>query len=327
MKTMKWLLRREFWEHKGAMFWAPLVAATLMVVLIGTGLLWGARAAELNIVTQDGQSSTRVTSLASAYAKMPAMEQQDMVTLIANNFMAPSAPLFIMMAFIAFFYCLGALFDERRDRSILFWKSLPVSDAQTVLSKVVTAILVTPLIVIAFSVFMSVLLGLIGGIALAFKGINLFGPVLANGDLYLTPLRLLGILPVYMIWALPTVGWLMLVSAWARSKVFLWAVGTPVIAILVIKWIDYLLGLRLDMDWFVQNIIARGLIGLFPGNWLALSNIKPDLLLQNGHTLMMGKVFEQSWLTVATPSALIGAAVGIAMIYGAIRLRRWKDEG
>jgi ABC-2 type transport system permease protein len=326
MKTMKWLLRREFWEHKGALLWAPLVVATLMIVLVSTGLLWGARAAELNIVTRDGHTSSHVTSLASGYATMSATERQEMVTLIANNFMAPSAPLYIMMAFIAFFYCLGALFDERRDRSILFWKSLPVSDAQTVLSKVVTAILVTPLIVIAFSVFMSVLLGLIGGIGLALKGVNLFGPVLASGDLYLTPLRTLGLLPVYMIWALPTVGWLMLVSAWARSKVFLWAVGTPVIAILAVKWIDYLLGLRIDMDWFVQNIIARGLIGLFPGNWLALTRIEPDLL-KEGHTLMMGKVFEQSWMTVATPHALIGAAVGIAMIFGAIRLRRWKDEG
>ena len=327
MKTMKWLLRREFWEYKGAMLWAPLVVATLMVVLISIGAVWGGTVAEIERTTVDGNTTTHVTSVAAAYDAMPAEKKHELVSLVANSFMAPSAPLFVMMAFVAFSYCLGSLFDERRDRSILFWKSLPVSDAQTVLSKVATACLVTPLIVIAIAVFMSVLLSLIGGIVLAFKGVNLFGPVLASSDFYLTPLRVLGLLPVYIIWALPTIGWLMLVSAWARSKVFLWAVGTPVIAIIGVKWIAYLLGLHINMDWFIQNIIARGLVGLFPGNWLALTHSNTNVLLNQGNNLMMGKVFEQSWLTVATPNALLGALAGCAMIFGAICLRRWKDEG
>ena len=36
---------------------------------------------------------------------------------------------------VGVFYCLDALHGERRDRSILFWKSLPVSDLTTVLAK------------------------------------------------------------------------------------------------------------------------------------------------------------------------------------------------
>src|SRR3546814_20822192 len=47
--------------------------------------------------------------------------------------------LVVVLGFVVFFYCLGALYDDRRDRSILFWKSLPVSDASTVLSKVFSA--------------------------------------------------------------------------------------------------------------------------------------------------------------------------------------------
>ena len=53
---------------------------------------------------------------------------------------------FIVLAFVLFFYCLGALYDDRKDRSVLFWKSLPVSDAQTVLSKVASAVLVAPVL-------------------------------------------------------------------------------------------------------------------------------------------------------------------------------------
>ncbi|WP_210235883.1 ABC-2 transporter permease, partial [Mesorhizobium sp. M1C.F.Ca.ET.212.01.1.1] len=53
-----------------------------------------------------------------------------------------------VLAFVVFFYCLGALYDDRRDRSILFWKSLPLSDTQTVLSKVISALIVAPLIAV-----------------------------------------------------------------------------------------------------------------------------------------------------------------------------------
>ncbi|UUZ49351.1 hypothetical protein LP420_02935 [Massilia sp. B-10] len=67
---------------------------------------------------------------------------------------------------------------------------------------------------------------LIVGIVFAVTGANLFGLILSNANFYLAPLRLIGLLPVYLVWALPTIGWLMMVSAWARSKVFLWAVGT-----------------------------------------------------------------------------------------------------
>ena len=34
MKTMKWLVRREFWEHKGMFFWAPIIAAGLIVLAV-----------------------------------------------------------------------------------------------------------------------------------------------------------------------------------------------------------------------------------------------------------------------------------------------------
>src|SRR3546814_12295425 len=65
-------------------------------------------------------------------------------------FLSSSWP-FIVLAFVVFFYCLGALYDERKDRSVLFWKSLPVSDAQTVLSKVASAVVVAPVLAVIAS--------------------------------------------------------------------------------------------------------------------------------------------------------------------------------
>lgn len=324
MKTMKWLLRREFWEHKGAMFWAPVVAAALMIVFIGGGVLYGAALKGLpGEITHNG----RTTTVHALGESIPAAKIAEVSSVVANHYLAPAAPLFIMGAFIAFFYCLGALHDERRDRSILFWKSLPVSDTETVLSKVITAILVAPLIVMAVAVLTSLLLLLIGGLVMAFNGLNMFGPVLSTADFYLTPLRLVALLPVYVLFALPTVGWLLMVSAWAKSKVFLWAVGTPVITMIAVKWLDHLLGLGIDMHGFVNNVLMRGLVGLFPGSWFLLSQVHPNTMLDENHTMTTAAILRESYMTLAAPGVWIAAAVGVAMIYAAIRLRRWKDEG
>ena len=327
MKTMKWLLRREFWEHKGAMLLAPLVVGGLMLATILATLLYGLSLGQGRFrgqLTVNGNT----TDAATLFAQAAQNQQGQISNAAADLYLIVSAPLFLMMAAVVFFYCLGALHDERRDRSILFWKSLPVSDLHTVLSKVMTAVIVAPLIVMSIAVGMSVLLVLLAAIGFAFHGVNIIGALLSNANFYLSPLRLVGLLPVYALWALPTVGWLLLVSAWARSKVFLWAVGVPVLTVVVLKWIDYLLGMGIDVKWFANNVVARALLGLVPGVWLPMAQADPSLMLnQTTHTVAMSGVFTASWMTLATPGVWIGAAAGAAMIYGAARLRRWKDEG
>ncbi|HEU4775621.1 MAG TPA: hypothetical protein VFS95_02280 [Telluria sp.] len=324
MKTMKWLLRREFWEHKGAMAWAPAIVGAIMVLLAGTMAVYGASQGKLTgnitIVRDAAGTSTTVQAV-------PAEQLQMLANTASDMYLIAGQPLILMMSVIAFFYCLGALFEERRDRSILFWKSLPVSDTQTVLSKVLTAAVVIPVIAVAAGFLVSILLLLIIGIVFAVNGVNMFGMILSNANFYLAPLRMIGLLPVYLVWALPTIGWLLMVSAWARSKVFLWAVGTPVILVVVVKWANYLLQTGLNIDWLVENIVARGLLGLVPGNWVPLAHIDPHTLAGNNNFVALGNLFTHSWMTLATPQALIGAAAGVAMIVAAIRLRRWKDEG
>jgi len=324
MKTMKWLLRREFWEHKGAMAWAPLIVGALMVLLVGTMAVYGASQGKLtgNItIVRDDAGATTISHA------IPPEQLQQLAVTVSDMYIVAAQPLLLMMSVIAFFYCLSALHSERSDRSILFWKSLPVSDTQTVLSKVVTAIVVIPLIAIAAGIVVALLLLAIIGIVFAVNGVNLFGMVLSNPNFYLAPLRLIGLLPVYLVWALPTVGWLLMVSAWARSKVFLWAVGAPVIVVVIVKWADYLLQTGINIDWLVQNVIARGLAGLIPGNWLALTHVNPHALAGNNNIVATGNLFTESWMTLASPQAVIGAVAGVAMIVVAMRLRRWKDEG
>ena len=331
MKTMKWLLRREFWEHKGAMFWAPIVVGAAMILFVTATVLYGSTAGtfhqNVTVTTENGQTTTTTTDISSEFTKLTPEKKQEMANMVASGYMAAGAPLFLILAAVVFLYCLAALNDERRDRSILFWKSLPVSDAETVLSKVLTAAVVAPLITMAVATFVSLLLLLIVGAAFAIKGVNLFAPVLASPALYLAPLQLLGMLPVYVLWALPTIGWLLLVSAWAKSKVFLWAVGAPVITLIIIKWVNYLLGMGIDLQWFIHNVVARCLLGVIPGAYLGLAKVDKALLVNEQHNAVFGAIFQQSWLTLTQPAVWIGAVAGAAMIYAAIRMRRWKDEG
>jgi len=325
MKTMKWLLKRELWEHKGALVWAPAIAAAFMIVLVSTTVFWGmAQGGFHGEVTFDGQHS----DIRSAFGALQASEKAQAVAIVAGSYMGLAAPLFVLMSIIALFYCIASMFDERRDRSILFWKSLPVSDTQTVLSKLITATLVAPLITLAASVAFSLVLVLIIGIVLAINGVNLLSPVLASAQFYLLPLQVLALLPIFALWALPTVGWLMMVSAWAKSKAFLWAFGLPLALLAVLAWLNYMLGARIDMDWVGSNIVVRGLGSLFPGSWfVAVPMESPQFFDETRRMLNTNAVVAQSWSVLGHAQLWGGAIAGAAMIIAAIRLRRWRDEG
>jgi ABC-2 type transport system permease protein len=326
--TMKWLLRREFWEHKGSMFWAQLIVAAALVLFVGGSLVYG-------VAVHGGPTQVTINghtvSHGAMAAALPLETRAEIAGIASGMYLAAGMPLFILMTATLFFYCLGALYDERRDRSILFWKSLPVSDGTTVLSKVLTALCVAPLITMGFAIAASLALLLIGAAVLSAAGVNLFGMLLSSPDLYLQPLRMVGLLPVYVVWALPTIGWLMLVSSWAKTKPFLWAVGVPLMVLLLAKWISMALGGfqqdALDVQWFANEVVARGIGGLLPGIWFGFTGGVPSEVHRAGGGVDTQALFMASWMTLATAKAWIGAAIGGAMIFGATRLRRWRDEG
>jgi ABC-2 type transport system permease protein len=325
--TMKWLLRREFWEHKGSMFWAPLIVGSLLVVLLGCTIAYGILAHGIPAhISVNGHwiDDPRLDTALPKTAIVASM-------LATGAYMGASAPLFAILTGVVFFYCLGALYDERRDRSILFWKSLPVSDPMTVLSKAVTAMIVAPAITLVLAVIASLALLFIACMALSTQGLNLFASLLASSDLYLSPLRLAALLPVYVVWALPTVGWLMLVSSWAKSKPFMWAVGVPVVALIVIKWINAALenfsGQTLLLSHYASDVVARILGGVVPGIWFTFQPGLQTGMRPSANGVDMGGLVSQSYLSLAGIDAWIGVAMGVAMLYAAIRMRRWRDEG
>ncbi|WP_436269817.1 hypothetical protein [Pseudoduganella sp. LjRoot289] len=311
---MKWLIKRELWEHKGMIVWAPAVVAALVALMTLGGLLLGR-----NVAIGDG-SKFKVELAGPA--------RDTVIAMASDLYMAASVPMLLMLGFLVFFYCLGALHDDRRDRSLLFWKSLPVSDRMTVLSKVVLALVGIPLVALLIGIALSLAIALLLGAGMALHGVNLIGPVLSSPAFYLAPLRLLGLLPVYALWALPTVGWLLLVSSWARSKVFLWAVGAPLVTGALIAWSNKIFALGVSPGWYMENIVARLLLGVAPGSWFGFSKVNPASLVREGseHVRAMD-LFAASWSTLTHPALWLGVVAGLAMIAGAVWMRRWREEG
>ena len=314
----KWLLRREYWENRGGFFWGPVIAGAIIVGLNLILAVIGSIAARRSM-----GSSGFVFDHADTHEVGQALGAMGDGMLVGGVIVAC-----IVLAFVVFFYALGCLYDDRRDRSILFWKSLPVSDGQMVLSKLAWALVLAPVLAVAIGLLIGLALWLISALTITVNGVPAAHAVFTQSH----PLRIIGgvlaCLPVYMAWALPTIGWLMFCSAAARSKPFLWAVLVPVLACVVISMTTILPGVAIAHDRVWYTLAYRGLFSAVPGAWFpTISGVVDTSGTINTPDDLAGAInLARSWQAFASADLWIGAVVGIALIAAAIRLRRWRDE-
>lgn len=205
VRPFYWSLRRELWENSW-LWLAPPVAAGLALI----GFL---------ISTVGLPATVRHAALLAPSARTAA--------LITPYNMAAMA-LIIVMVLAGAFYCLGALHGERRDRSLLFWRSLPVPDVTAVLAKASLVLFILPafvdIIIIATQLVMLVVATVvlwINGLDAAILWTNI--PILTRA--LVLPYGLLTL----SLWYAPLFAWLLVVSAWARRVPILWAVGVPLV--------------------------------------------------------------------------------------------------
>jgi ABC-2 type transport system permease protein len=211
-----------------------------------------------------------------------------------------AAMMLIITAFIiGLFYCLDALHGERRERSILFWKSLPVSDLTTVLSKVIIPLAVLPLITFAIIVVTQFIMLLISTAALLPSG--LAATTWANFNLFQQSFIALYGLAAIALWHAPIYGWALLVSGWARRATFLWAV-LPLLAIGFFEKITF------NTSHFASMLKDR-LLGFAPEAFAFNEHAVPQLT--------PGKY-------LSSPSLWIGLIFAVAFIVAAVRLRRYR---
>jgi len=217
------------------------------------------------------------------------------------------AMILIFTAFIVgLFYCLDALHGERRDRSILFWKSLPVSDLTTVLSKAIIPLVALPLIIFAIVIVTQLVMLLWTSGLLIAHGMSPAStwttiPWIQNW------LALVYGLVAIALWHAPIYGWALLVSGWVRRATFLWA-ALPPVAIAIFEKITF-------NTSYVSNLLKERVFGFAPNAF--------DL---GGHRGMAVDSFIQ--LTPArylsTPGLWLGLIFAAAFVIAAIRLRRYR---
>lgn len=279
-----WSVRRELWENR-SLYFAPLIAGS--VIIFGS-LLTAYRLPRL-----------RMNALALEPTRMRAAIE------------APYDIAAMMIMFTAFivavFYCLDALHGERRDRSILFWKSLPVSDFTTVLSKAVIPLVILPLFTFVVIIATQFMMLLISTVALLPSG-------LAGSTWKLLPWFQLSIILFYGIvtmalWHAPVFAWLLLVSGWARRATFLWAV-LPWLAIAAIEKIAF------NTQYFAQ-MLGRRVGGSFEEAFVVTTYPK------GSHYPIVDRLTQLDPLKfLSSPGLWIGLIVAAAFFFAAIRLRR-----
>jgi ABC-2 type transport system permease protein len=278
-----WSIRRELWEYR-SIYIAPLAVAAVFLA----GFLI---------------STVRLPQKMRDLASLDAPRQQE---LIQQPYVF--AALLIMGAtfVVAFFYCLDTLQGERRDRSILFWKSLPVSDLTTVLSKAAIALVIIPLLTFAISMVTIWIMYLISTVVLVGSGV---GPTTlwSRMPLWQMTITLLNHLVfLHGLWYAPFYCWLLLVSAWARRMAFLWAV-IPVLTLHALEKV------ALNTSHFA-SILSYRILGAPSHHALTTGRVSMDPL----DTLSPGEF-------LALPGLWIGLMVAAIFLALTVRLRRYRE--
>lgn len=277
-----WSVCRELWENK-SIYIAPAIVAGVILLgaLISAGHLPDRR---------------RNAMLLDEMRRRAAIE-------LPYNIVAM---VLIVTAFIVgFFYCLDALYGERRDRSVLFWKSLPVSDVTTVVAKAIIPLAVLPVIAFAIIIVTQFVMLLISSVVLAPGG--LAGTTWENFNLFREAIVLFYGVIVIALWHAPIYGWALLISGIARRAAFLWAVIPP-LALAIFEKITF-------NTSYVWALLQNRLLGAGDTafNFQLHRSISIDLLSQ----LTPGRF-------LTTPGLWIGLIAAAGFVIGAVRLRRYR---
>jgi ABC-2 type transport system permease protein len=214
-RQVYWSVRRELWEMR-FLYVAPLIVAALIVAgsLLGLAQL--------------------PDKIRAALALGP-MQQRE---AIQRSYSFAALLIMFTTFAVGVVYCLEAMHGERRDRSILFWKSLPVSDLTTVLSKASIPLVVLPLLTFGLTVVTQMMVAVISSAVLAGSGIGA-GTLWSRLSLpEMWGMLLYHLIAIHSLWYAPIYGWLLMVSAWARRAAFLWA-ALPLFAIGLVEKIAF----------------------------------------------------------------------------------------
>ena len=312
-RTLLMLVKREFWEHRQLWLVPVTVSGVLLLVTLFTQFNAG-NDVHLPFGPQNWNWDTA----------RHASEYEIRVQLSSLRQLLVTLPIWITGAFIVYFYLLNSLFDERKDRSILFWKSLPVSDGLTVASKLLVGAVIVPAIIYAVSVLTQILFAEIWNLRLSWG--------LASGMAFTWDatawFKLQGLILFWLVsavlWWAPVAGYLVFISAWARRQPFLWSI-VPLIAVGFTEQVT--LGTH-----YISNLVGFRMAGFMssakdPDGWSLTDAavVGPGMHVR---TVDFSNVLDHQHLVgmLTRPGLWIGLVVTVGFAYAAVRLRRYRDD-
>ena len=298
------LIRREVWEHRS--IWVTPAVVGLVVTLL---------------------------TIASFVAASGFGEAKDMAIILASNvsdverkaaltaFLIGNTVVFLMaMWFLMIFYSLDALNAERKDKSILFWRSLPITDAETVVSKLFTAAILIPLVTFA-AVAVSQLVNLIlMSIWISFEGGSPGHLIWGSVPLFDTWLATFIVLLAIPVWISPLLGWFLFVSAWTKRGPFL----TAFLPIAVLPILEYVV--------FRTSVLGDAIVNRFSMKTMPLFDL--DVFRFFDDHKFRGVAEENlSLLSLLDPGKFLasldlwlGLVVCGLFVTAAIYVRRYRDD-
>ena len=243
MNALKAIIRRELQEHKWGFVYLPWIVGafmSLVVVMVYLGLT------EVN--TENFKFSTDVFADSEVVQSMKEATFEQRRAAIKAGLLVLGFPLVIALGFAILAYSLSTFFDERKDKSIIFWRSLPVSDSFTVFSKLIVALVVAPLLVIPALLFLHLVSVTAGSIYFAVSDIVPFTWAWQAYP-WLDWIRVIFSLWMQSLWSLPIITWIMLAGAYSRKPVVA-AILPPVVVVLVE-------GVSLSSSVFLDSLFER----------------------------------------------------------------------
>jgi ABC-2 type transport system permease protein len=308
LKTISALVRREMWEHRA--FWlVPTVIAsmfTLLMMRAGVELIDPGHAHDIARMNE---------KVADKLALDGFLQQTDMA---ATAFAAAGLPFAICLGFLIVFYLLDSLYSDRRDRSVLFWRSMPVTDVQTVLSKLATATIAGPVATLAvltaaFAAWggLVALFGSWAGFDYWWLGLNPLAWLEAAVSLF-------GAHVGFMLVSAPIIGWVLLASAWAPRAPFLWA-ALPPLAVGMFE------NMFFESNRFLEAI-GRHYEVLVPQIFIDHDHLREVAIRGDGYKVSLGPAFALSADYLTEPRLYLGIAIGAGFVAGAVWMRRFRDD-
>ena len=298
------LLKREIWEHR-AISVVPIVVAILTALTSMVGQV---------TISEIPHLDAGIIGLTNLPDNARAASLSLIMTGLSTSFI-------FAMWILTIFYALDSLYAERKDRSILFWRSMPVTDFDTVLSKLLTALFVIPIVTLLIIMATHIIVLLSFSIQIGFRGGSPWTLIWSAAPFFDTWAATLVLLVALPLWLSPFIGWFLFVSAFTNRSPLLVA-AMPIVLLPILE--KLFIGSSLFVDAFFVRSMKWPLFGGLDNMEQLMREGEDYAKLADAELSLSGLMDLGGFLS--SPQLWLGLVVCGLFTAAAIYVRRYRDD-